>query len=293
MAEETNKEEIKVSVENQASDKVHAASSAKPKRSTKSRKEGEATDEHPAGNAGAAEISTQSSGIEEQKAPESKEDQQEHATKKHTAEDLELDRENVMLFGRYPIKDVIISDPSMTGYVKFNMQAYPNIFGRRRRKSYYDSHISIIERLINKLMRGGTGKKVGGKVIRTNGRLQGKKLKVLHIVENSFAIIHKKTGKNPVQVFIDALQNSAPIEDTTRVRYGGISYNVAVGISANRRVDVALKNIALASLIGAFKKKKNLSEALADELYTASQNLPESYAIKKRVESERIARRAR
>lgn len=215
------------------------------------------------------------------------------AQKKAKVEDLELDKENVMLFAKYPIKDVVITDRSMMNHVRFNMQAYPNIFGRRRRKSYYDSHISIVERLINKLMRGGTGKKVGGKVIRTSGRLQGKKLKVLHIVENAFEIINRKTGKNPVQVFVDALQNSAPIEDTTRVRYGGISYNVAVGISANRRVDVALKNIALASLIGAFKKKKSLAEALADELTMASQNLPDSYAIKKRVESERIARRAR
>lgn len=215
------------------------------------------------------------------------------APKREKVEDLELNRENVMLFGRYPIKDVVVTDRSMVNHVRFNMQAYPNIFGRRRRKSYYDSHISIVERLINKLMRGGTGKKVGGKVIRTSGRLQGKKLKVLHIVESAFEIIHKKTGKNPVQVFVDALQNSAPIEDTTRVRYGGISYNVAVGISANRRVDVALKNIALASLIGAFKKKKRLSEALAEELTMAAQNAPDSYAIKKRVESERIARRAR
>ncbi len=220
-------------------------------------------------------------------------EQAKSAPRRADAEDLELNKENVMLFGKYSIKDVVVSDSSMTNYVRFNMQAYPNIFGRRRRKSYYDSHISIIERLINKLMRGGTGKKVGGKVIRTNGRLQGKKLKVLHIVENSFAIINRKTGKNPVQVFVDALQNSAPIEDTTRVRYGGISYNVAVGISANRRVDVALKNIALAALIGAFKKKKNLSEALAEEVAMAAMNAPDSYAIKKRVESERIARRAR
>ncbi len=209
------------------------------------------------------------------------------------AEELDLNKENVLLFGKYPIKDIVVSDRSMINHVRFNMQAYPNIFGRRRRKSYYDSHISIVERLINKLMRGGTGKKVGGKVIRTGGRLQGKKLKVMHIVEDSFEIIGRKTGKNPVQVFVDALQNSAPIEDTTRVRYGGISYNVAVGISANRRVDVALKNIALASLIGAFKKRKILAEALAEELTQAALNAPESYAIKKRIESERIARRAR
>lgn len=206
---------------------------------------------------------------------------------------LELNTGGVLLFGKYPTDEVVITDRSMQSTVRFNAQPYPNIFGRRRRKSYYDTHISVVERLMNKLMRGGTGKKIGGKVIRTSGRLQGKKLKVMHIVEDAFERIKEKTGKNPVQVFVDALQNSAPIEDTTRVRYGGISYNVAVGISANRRVDVALKNIALASLIGAFKKKKRLSEALGDELMQAAQNSPDSYAIKKRVESERIARRAR
>ncbi len=293
MPEDTNKP----IVEAQADESIKNANASKPQRrkekSTKS--ESEIVPQQASNEAvhKPAAKDTQERKPEEPNLEEKKEPVYKTPPKIHTAADLELDSENVMLFGKYPIKDVVITDPSMLGYVKFNMQAYPNIFGRRRRKSYYDSHISIIERLINKLMRGGTGKKVGGKVIRTNGRLQGKKLKVLHIVENSFSIIHKKTGKNPVQVFIDALQNSAPIEDTTRVRYGGISYNVAVGISANRRVDVALKNIALAALIGAFKKKKSLSEALADELLTASQNLPESYAIKKRVESERIARRAR
>lgn len=206
---------------------------------------------------------------------------------------VDLDQGNVMLFGKYPVDGVVVTDRSMVSHVRFNQQPYPNLFGRRKRKAYYDSHINIVERLMNKLMRGGTGKKVGGHVIRTNGRLQGKKLKVMHIVQDAFAIIAKKTGKNPVQVFVDALQNSAPIEDTTRVRYGGISYNVAVGISSNRRVDVALKNIALSALIGAFKKKKRLSDALADELIMASQNAPDSYAIKKRVEGERIARRAR
>ena len=153
--------------------------------------------------------------------------------------------------------------------------------------------LDIIERLVNKMMRGGTGKKVGGKVIRTKGRLQGKKLKLLHIVEDAFDTINRKTGKNPVQVFVDALQNAAPIEDTTRVRYGGISYNVAVGISSNRRVDVALRNIALAALINAFNRKKNLSDALADELVLAASKAPDSYAIKKRLEGERIAKRAR
>lgn len=200
---------------------------------------------------------------------------------------------SVLLFDKYDMDSVTVTDQSIVDYIKFNKQPYPNLFGRRKNQAYYNAHNNIIERFMNKLMRGGTGKKVGGKFIRTEGRLQGKKLKVMHIIEDAFDVINKKTSRNPVQVFVDALQNAAPIEDTTRVRYGGISYNVAVGISSNRRVDVALRNIALSALINAFNKKKKLSDALADELLLAADKAPESYAIKKRIEGERIAKRAR
>ncbi len=202
-------------------------------------------------------------------------------------------KSRALLFGKYSTYDIVVGDESVRNYVRFNGQVFPNMYGRRRYHAYYHSHLDIVERLVNKMMRGGTGKKIGGKVIRTEGRLQGKKLKVMRIVEQAFEEINKKTGKNPVQVFVDALQNAAPIEDTTRVRYGGISYNVAVGISSNRRVDVALRNIALAALINAFNKKKKLAGALAEELTLAADKAPESYAIKKRLEGERIAKRAR
>ncbi len=200
---------------------------------------------------------------------------------------------NLLVFGKYDPSEVTITDGSIADYVNLGSYIYPNIYGRRKYMSYYASHISVVERLINKLMRGGTGKKIGGKVIRTEGRLQGKKIKVIHVVEKAFATVKKNTGKNPLQVLIDALQNSAPIEDTTRVRYGGISYNIAVGISAQRRINVALKNIALAALIGAFRNRRQLSDALANELVLAANNSPDSYAVKKRVEGERIAKRAR
>ena len=198
-----------------------------------------------------------------------------------------------LIFGKYDSSEVKVEDQSLAEYVSFGYRSYPNIFGRRQDRAYYNAHITIVERLANKLMRGGTGKKVGGKIIRTKGRLQGKKIKVMHVLEESFDIINKQTGNNPLQVLVDALQNSAPIEDTTRVRYGGISYNVAVGISSRRRLDVALRNMALAALINAFKNKRKLSESLANELILASTKSPDSYAIKKKVDVERIAKRAR
>ncbi|MDE1855552.1 MAG: 30S ribosomal protein S7 [Candidatus Micrarchaeota archaeon] len=198
-----------------------------------------------------------------------------------------------LLFGKYSLKEVTVNDPSLANYIILVPKAFPNTFGRRKNRVYYVTHVNIIERLMNKLMRGGTGQKIGGKVIRTKGALQGKKVKVMHIVEDAFEAISKKAGKNPAQVLVNALENTAPIEDTTRIRYGGINYNVAVGISAARRLDVALRNMALASLIGAFKSKKSLADALADELVLAANKDPNSYAIKKKVELERIARSAR
>jgi small subunit ribosomal protein S7 len=105
-------------------------------------------------------------------------------------------------------------------------------------------------------MRGGTGGKIGGHIIRTKGRLQGKKLKAMHIIERHSTQYSKQTGKNPLQVLVKALENSAPIEDTTRVVYGGIKSNVAVDISASRRLDIALRNIAMAAIIGRIWKAR-------------------------------------
>lgn len=198
-----------------------------------------------------------------------------------------------LFFGKYDSRSVTVDDPSLANYITLSPRAYPNTFGRRRHRTYYLAHTNIVERLINKMMRGGTGAKVGGRVIRTKGALQGKKLKLMHIVEQAFEIVSKRTSKNPLQILVDALENAAPIEDTTRIKYGGINYNVAVGISAARRLDVALRNVALAALISAFKSRKNLSDALADELILAANKDASSYAIKRRVEAERIARSAR
>jgi small subunit ribosomal protein S7 len=89
------------------------------------------------------------------------------------------------------------------------------------------------------------------------------------------------------------LENSAPIEDTTRVVYGGIKSNVAVDISASRRLDIALRNISLASIIGAFSSKRNISDSLANEIILASNNDINSYAIKRKNEIERMARSAK
>lgn len=201
---------------------------------------------------------------------------------------------DVKLFGKYDLKEVKVGDPSFVAYVNLVPVNVPHSHGRHVKAQFGKRKVNVVERLANKLMRGGTGEKTSGKVIRTDGRLQGKKSKAMKIVENAFGIVAARTKKNPVQLLVDAAQNAAPREDFTRVSMGGVSYQVAVDVSASRRLDMALRNVALAAIMGAFDKKKTLSEALADEIeFAAKGDVNSSYAIKKRDETERMARSSR
>ncbi len=198
------------------------------------------------------------------------------------------------LFGKYPLDNIEIMDKSLAQVISLKPLIVPHTSARHVKRTLGKARVNIVERLANKLMRGGTGEKTSGKVIRTHGRLQGKKLRVIKTVENALEIVEKQTKENPVQMLVRAVENSAPCEDVTRVSYGGVSYQIAVDISATRRLDMALRNIALSALMGAFNKKKSLPESLADEIiYTAKGDVQNSYAIRKRDETERMARSAR
>lgn len=198
------------------------------------------------------------------------------------------------LFDKYELDKIEVKDESLAQVINLSPVRIPYSAGRNAKSSLGKIKVNIIERLANKLMRGGTGEKTSGKVIRTKGQLQGKKLKTLKVVEEALEIVEKETKENPVQALVKALENSAPREDVTRVSYGGVSYQIAVDISATRRLDMALRNIALAALMGAFNKPKSLASSLANEIvYTSKGDVQNSYAIRKRDETERMARSAR
>ncbi len=198
------------------------------------------------------------------------------------------------LFGKYDLSNIQVKDQSIAQNICLKPVVVPHTFGRASKKNMGKTQINVVERLANKLMRGGTGEKTSGKVIRTKGRMQGKKLHALRVVEKAFGIVEVNTKENPVQVLVRALENAAPREDVTRVSHGGVSYQIAVDVSATRRLDMALRNISLAALMGAFNKPKPLHQALADEIVsTAKGDMQASYAIKKRDETERMARSAR
>ena len=127
-------------------------------------------------------------------------------------------------FGKWQVDDVAIKDPGLQRYIKLQPGLVMRTGGKHAGKQFGKAEVPVVERLINKIMRSGPGvRKLGGKFIRGAGAC-GKKLKAYNIVRKALDTVEQKTKKNPIQVLVDAIQNSALREETTRIAYGGITY---------------------------------------------------------------------
>ena len=112
-------------------------------------------------------------------------------------------------------------------------------------------------------------------------------------VLRALEIIQKKTGKNPVQVFINAIENGSPRDEITVIEHAGARYPQAVDCSPMRRVDLALRWIVQGSYNKSFGKKNKMAETLANEIIKASDGSMESYSRSKANEAEKQADSAR
>ncbi|MBD3262377.1 MAG: 30S ribosomal protein S7 [Candidatus Altiarchaeales archaeon] len=199
----------------------------------------------------------------------------------------------IKLFGKWDTSEVKIPSKGLERYVALKPTFVPHSSGRVSGQQFIKSKMNIVERLVNKMMKSGQGrKKIAGKFIRGRGNT-GKKQKALNIVDSAFDIIAERTKKNPVQVFVDAIANTGPQEETTTIIYGGIRYHQAVDSSTQRRVDFGLKYIAQGAFHNSFKNSKPVEQALADEIIWASKSDTNSYAIQRKEETERIAKSSR
>jgi small subunit ribosomal protein S7 len=191
--------------------------------------------------------------------------------------DSEEARSNALLFGVWDVSEIEYTDPSTKRYIAVTPIAHT--MGRHASKQFKKSEISIVERLINRLMQTEEN--------------TGHKQKTMNIVRDAFDIVHERTEENPVQVLVTAIQNAAPREETVRLKYGGISVPQAVDVAPQRRVDQALKFIAEGTLRGSYKTKRSAAEALATVLIGAADYDMQSYAISQKEERERVAAAAR
>lgn len=183
------------------------------------------------------------------------------------------------LFNRYEMKDVIVKDRGLARYINLNPTIVPYNDAKFANRPFGKAKISIVERLINGMMR--------------SGKFTGKKSKAYNVVKEAFNILEQRTKENPVQVFIRAVESSAPREDTTRLVFGGISVPKAVDISPSRRLDIAVRNICKGAMNSSRKNRKSISECLADEILLASKGDGNSFAVGRKDEMERVAASAR
>src|SRR5207245_11609575 len=99
-----------------------------------------------------------------------------------------------------------------------------------------------------------------------------------------YELTQRRKSKNPVQQLVNAIDASAPNEDTTRMSYGGVVYHLSVDISPIRRVDLALRFISEGVREIAFTSPKSIEEILADEIRLAASGDSSSYSVKKKNE---------
>ena len=195
--------------------------------------------------------------------------------------------QNLLLFRKWDLSDIEIQDPGLKTAISLKKQVIPYTFGRSALKRFNKTEANIVERLANKLMH------FGKKYAKNTGRMAGKKIRILNTIQAAFDIVHLKTGKNPVEILVRAVEYSAPNEDTTRIVYGGTVYHVSVDVSPLRRVDLALRFIADGVKEATFSNPKAMEEHLAEHLILAAANDPAAPSVKKKHELERIAQASR
>jgi small subunit ribosomal protein S7 len=129
-------------------------------------------------------------------------------------------------------------------------------------------HSTVITKFINQLM------------------WDGKRSKAESIFYEACELIRTKTGKNPVDVFEQAMKNVMPMLEVKARRVGGANYQVPVEVRADRRQALAIR-----WLVGYTRKRgeKDMVQKLAAELMDAANGTGGS--VKKREDTHKMSER--
>ena len=127
-------------------------------------------------------------------------------------------------------------------------------------------HSVLVTKLINSIM------------------LDGKKGVAQKVVYGAFDIIAEKTGKSPLEVFNQALENIMPSLEVKARRVGGATYQVPMEVRPERRTTLGLRWLTNYSRT---RGEKTMRERLAGEIMDASNNT--GSAVKKREDTHKMA----
>ncbi|NOZ81475.1 MAG: 30S ribosomal protein S7 [DPANN group archaeon] len=194
--------------------------------------------------------------------------------------------QELKIFDKYSTEGITVADPGLLKYISLVPRIVPRSGARYAGNRFHKSKVSIVERLINKLMVPGHK---GKKHQKSSGHVTGKVHNAYRIVQDTFSLIEQRTKKNPVEVYVQALVNAAPREEILTIEYGGARYPKAVDCAPQRRIDITLRLMVQGAYAKSFNKKKPIAEALADEIIAAYELSSHSLALSKKNEMERQA----
>ena len=109
----------------------------------------------------------------------------------------------------------------------------------------------LVSRLINNIMQ------------------DGKKGTAQTILYNAFDIISEKTGREPMEVFEEAIENIMPVLEVKARRIGGANYQVPVEVRPERRITLGLRWLVQYSRS---RGEKTMEQRLANEIIDAANN---------------------
>ncbi len=183
------------------------------------------------------------------------------------------------LFGKYSFEGIEVHDPGLQPYLYLHPIYAPHSEGKLSGKPFMKTHMHLVERLANHLMKGG--------------KFTGKKSKALTTVRLAFDELAAREKQNPLQLLVNAVENAAPREEVTRLQFGGISVPRAVDAAPSRRVAVAIRHLALGAIQASRKSTKPIQSCLATEIALAAKGDLSSFAVGRKEEVERVAQSAR
>lgn len=112
----------------------------------------------------------------------------------------------------------------------------------------------------------------------------GKKSVARKVIYEAFDLVAKKTKKDPIEIFDEAIKNTSPLMEVKSRRIGGANYQVPKQVKGDRRLTLSLRWMIQASRSG---KGKPMATKLAEEIIQASQNT--GTAVKKKEDTHRMA----
>lgn len=124
----------------------------------------------------------------------------------------------------------------------------------------------VVTKLINKIM------------------LDGKKSIAQKICYGAFDIVREKTGKDPLEVFQQALNNVMPVLEVKARRVGGATYQVPVEVRPERRQSLGIRWLVE---YARERGERTMAERLAAELMDAANNT--GGAVKKKEDTHKMA----